>query len=299
MKRLRTFAYFEPASLKEAIRILEEQGTNAYPLAGGTDLLVRMRRGDIQPSALINLKRIEGLNTIEKDAQKGIRIGALSTISEIEHSPLVRTTHSLLAKAAIQLGSPSIRNLATLGGNIGRASPASDIAPSLIVLEARACVEGSEGKRELGIEELFKGPGITSLSQGELITSFLLPPLTPRSFSVYLKLGRREGMECALVGVAALLTLSERNSQELRAARIALAAVSPIPLRARKAEEALLSGSLNEEKFKEAARAAADESFPITDMRASGFYRKEMVRVLCYRAILGAFLMAKEGEMTS
>jgi len=254
--------------------------------------LVRMKRGDLKPGALVNLKPIPGLDGIEPEHGRRLRIGALAVISAIEQSPLVRASHPVLAEAAGLLGSPSIRNLGTLGGNIGRASPASDMAPSLLILRAKMVVEGPQGKREVGIREFFKGPGETVLSPGELITSFLLPEMEPGSGAAYERIGRREGMDCALVGVAALVTLSGKD-HGLKDAGVALAAVAPVPLRAKKAEEVLLSGSLTEERMKNAARAAAADCFPISDMRASGSYRKEMVEVLTYRALAKALRLAE------
>jgi carbon-monoxide dehydrogenase medium subunit len=243
-----------------------------------------MKRGEISPSSLVNLKRIRDLNRIEKDPKGGLRIGPLVRISEIEHSPLILSTHPVLAQAAGRLGSPSVRNLATVGGNIGRASPASDIAPSLMVLEARVSVEGPKGRRELEVAQLFSGPGQTILSQAEVMTSFFIPEIGPQTGTVYLKLGRREGMDCALVGVAALLTISNKTN-EATEARIALASVGPVPVRAPNAEEVLLSGPLTDKRIREAARAAREECAPISDIRASGSYRKEMVEVLTRRAI--------------
>jgi CO/xanthine dehydrogenase FAD-binding subunit len=295
LKRLKSFSYFEPANVIEAIKILAEQGSQAYPLAGGTDLLVRMKRGDITPTALVNLKRIRGLDQIKKESEKGISIGALTSISAIENSPLIQSSHPVLVEAAGVLGSPSIRNLGTLGGNIGRASPASDMAPSLIILQARVVIEGLNGKRELDIENFFLGPGATTLSPGDLITSFFLSEMVPKSAAVYLKFGRREGPDCALVGVAVLLELSGKKN-EAREARVALSSVAPVPLRAKKTEKVLLSGPLNEDRIKEAARVAAEESSPITDIRATDFYRKEMVMVLTFRAVLKALALAEKGN---
>ena len=295
MRRIRPFRYFEAGTVSEAVGILAREGVGAYPLAGGTDLLVRMKRGDLAPGALVNLKRIAGLDGIERGPGGGIRVGALALISAIEHSPLVCSSHPVLAEAAGVLGSPSIRNLGTLGGNIGRASPASDMAPSLIILRARMLVEGPQGKRELEVGEFFKGPGETVLSSGELITSFLLPDMASGSGAAYERIGRREGVDCALAGVAALVTLSGKD-HGLKDARVALAAVAPVPLRAKRAEEVLLSGSLTEERMKEAARAAAADCLPISDMRASGSYRKEMVQVLTYRALARALRLAEGGK---
>jgi CO/xanthine dehydrogenase FAD-binding subunit len=295
MKRMKPFRYFEALTVAEALGILAKEGDCAYPLAGGTDLLVRMKRGDLAPGALVNLKCIDGLAGIEPEAGGGIRIGALTAISAVENSPLVSASHRVLAEAAGVLGSPSIRNLGTLGGNIGRASPAADMAPSLIVLRARLLVEGARGKREIGVGEFFKGPGLTVLNPGELITFFLLPAMAPGSGAAYERIGRREGMDCALVGVAAFLTLAGKD-RGVKDAKVALAAVAPVPLRARKAEEVLLSGSLTEERIGEAARAAAADCFPISDLRASGSYRQEMVRVLTCRALTRAWRSAEGGR---
>ena len=295
MKRIRPFRYFEPLTVAEALGILAKEGDGAYPLAGGTDLLVRMKRGDLAPGALVNLKRIAGLDGIEPEAGGGIRIGALAAISAVENSPLVSAGHRVLAEAAGVLGSPSIRNLGTLGGNIGRASPASDMAPSLMVLGAWLLAEGPRGKREIGVGEFFKGPGETVLDPGELITSFLLPAPAIGSGAAYERIGRREGMDCALVGVAALVTLSGKD-RGVKDAKVALAAVAPVPLRPRKAEEVLLSGSLTEDRIGEAARAAAADCFPISDLRASGSYRQEMARVLTCRALTRAWRSAEGGR---
>ena len=294
MKRLKPFSYFEPSTLTEAIDILKEQGSRALPLAGGTDILVRMKRGEILPTALVNLKRIEGLREIKKESKKGIDMGALTSISAIEHSSLIQSSCPVLAQAASLLGSPSIRNMATLGGNVGRASPASDMIPSLIVLGANVGIDGPKGKRVVGIEQLFLGPGQTTLSSGEVITSFSIPEMEVNTGAAYLKLGRTAGMDCCLAGVGVLLTLSAKKN-ELKVARVALAAVAPIPLRAKKAEEVLLSGPLNQERINEAAQVTADESSPISDTRASASYRKEMVRVFAQRAFSAALKQAQGG----
>lgn len=295
MNRMRPFRYYEALTVKEALEILAKEKDGAYPLAGGTDLLVRMKYGDLTPGALVNLKRIPDLDGIHAEAGGGIRIGATAAIAAIVNSPLVAAGHRVLAEAAGVLGSPAIRNLGTLGGNIGRASPASDMAPSLMVLRARLLVEGPQGRREIGIGEFFKGPGSTVLDPGELITAFLLPGLAPGSGAAYERMGRREGMDCALVGAAAFVTLSG-NDRGIKDAKVALAAVAPVPLQSRKAEEVLLSGALTEARIEEAARAAAADCLPISDMRASSAYRQELVRVMTSRALTRALRSAEGGR---
>ncbi len=268
-----------------------------YLLAGGTDLLIRMKRGEITPHALVNLKRISGLSAIEREGQSGIRIGALTTIAEIVCSPALRTRHTLMAEAAAALGSPSIRNLATLGGNIGRASPASDMAPSLIVLKARLNISGPRGNKQVGLESFFTGPGATILQPGELITSVFLPDPAARSGAAYLKLGRGGGMDCALGCVAIFLTLGNTNT-EVKEVLVAVGACSAIPMRANKTEALILSGSLTDGHIQEAAMAVAAETSPITDLRASESYRRQMVQVLFSRALKLAWSRARSSQDT-
>jgi carbon-monoxide dehydrogenase medium subunit len=292
MKRLKNFSYFEPASVKEAVEILDQED-GAFPLAGGTDLLVRMKRGEIHPTALVNLKHIRNLKKIKSESGNGTTIGALASISDIQGSSVIRAKHPLLVQAAGTVGAPSIRNLATLGGNIGRASPASDMSPSLMVLQARIISADPRGKREVGMHELFAGPGKTTLANAELITAFYIPEPSSNTGTAYLKLGRRTGGgDCALVGVATLVVV---ENDEAKQAGITLSSVGPTPVRARKAEQVLMAGRLDDERIKEAARAAADEVNPITDLRCSASYRKEMVKVFTYRALKESLQKARGG----
>jgi len=291
MKRLKPFEYREPKTLEEAIEILAGEAPRALPLAGGTDLLVRMKQGVLTPSLLINLKRIPGLDRIERLPAGGLTIGALTSIATVERSELIRQSHPVLTQAAGLLGSPSIRRMATLGGNVGRASPAADMVPALITLKARVCAEGPAGKREIPVDTFFKGPGQTVLAPAEIITAIFLPDPAPTAGAAYLKLGRREGMDCALVGVAAALSLGGEGGVD--EARVALASCGPVPIRAVSAETILLAGPLDEKRLREAARATAGDSSPITDMRACADYRKEMVEVLAYRALRDAWQTAR------
>ena len=290
MNRLKNFSYFEPATVKEAVETLTEED-GAFPLAGGTDLLVRMKRGEVHPAALVNLKHIQNLKKIKSENGNGTTIGALASISDIQGSPVIRAKHPLLVQAAGVIGTPSIQNLATIGGNIGRASPASDMSPSLMILQARILAAGPKGKREIGMNEIFAGPGATTLSNAEFITAFYIPEPPPHTGTAYLKLGRRAGGgDCALVGVATLLTM---ENDEAKAVGIALASVGPEPMRALKAEQVVMSGPLDDERIKEAGRAAADEVNPITDLRCSAAYRREMVKVLTCRALIESLQKAK------
>jgi len=291
MKRLKPFEYREAKTLGEAIEILAGEGPRAVLLAGGTDLLVRMKQGVITPSLLVNMKRIAGLDRIERSAAGGLTIGALTPIATLERSELIRQSHPVITQAAGLLGSPSIRRLATLGGNVGRASPAADMVPALIALKARIFAEGPAGEKDIPIDTFFKGPGKTVLAPAEIITAIFLPDPALAAGAAYLKLGRREGMDCALVGVAAALSLG--GDDRVVEARLAIASCGPVPLRAKNAETILLAGPLDENRLREAARATAENSCPITDRRACSDYRKEMVEVLAFRALRDAWQAAR------
>ncbi|MHB8770041.1 MAG: FAD binding domain-containing protein [Syntrophales bacterium] len=294
MKRLKPFEYREPKTLREAIKILAGEGPRAAVLAGGTDILVRMKQGVVAPSLLVNLKRIKGLDRIQRPKAGGLSIGTLTPIAAIERSSPIQRHYPVLAAAAGFLGSPSIRQLATLGGNVGRSSPAADMVPSLVVLKGRVRAEGPAGSREISLDTFFKGPGQNALAPGELITALALPDPAPASGAAYVRLGRREGMDCALVGVAASLMLG--GDGRVGEALLAMASCGPVPLRARNAEAFLCGEPLDEKRLREAARLTAGETSPISDMRACADYRKEMVAVLAFRALTAAWQAARKSH---
>lgn len=293
MNRLRPFTLHQPTSVEEAVRLLAAAGGAARLLAGGTDLLVDMKLGRARPPALVNLKRIDGLGRIERVAG-GIRIGALVRVSAIASSELVRERCPALWQASSSLASRPVRNLATIGGNLGRGSPAGDMTPPLIVHSAVVEVAGPAGTRSLQIEDLHVGPGVTTLAADEIITAVAVPDLGPRAGSAYRKLGKRGGgWDIALVGVAAGIVLAAGG--EVVDARVALASVAPTTLRARDAESALLGAIPTEERLAAAATAAAAEARPISDIRASATYRRSLVRVLALRTLTDAVALARQG----
>ena len=290
MKRLRPFAYHEPASLAEAITVLGDAGEGARLLAGGTDLVVDMKTGRMRPPVVVNLKRIPGLSTIEV-VPGGVRIGALTSVRAVEASDLVRQRHPAFAEAAAVLATPPVRGLATVGGNIGRASPASDLAPPLIVLGAAVEIEGAAGARREPVEGIFRGPGITTLAPDDVVTAVILPDAPPRFGAAHLKLGARGGgTDIAVVGVCAGVTLGPAG--RIEEARIVLASVAPTPLRAREAEALLEGRPPDEEYLAAAAEAAATATSPIDDTRASAAYRVAVSRVLVRRALRRALAAA-------
>jgi len=215
---------------------------------------------------------------------RGLRIGALVKHAALENSPLLRDGWGILASAAHKVGSPQVRHLGTLGGNLCNASPAADTAPALLVLEAEATLVRQEGERHIPLECFFTGPGLTALKEDEIFKEIFIPEGPANSSWVYLKLGRRKSLDLALTCVAVLLTL-DPGTGTCRRARVALGAVSPTPMRARKTEEFLEGRRLEESVIREAGKIAQQECRPISDIRASAEYRKEMVMVLVERAI--------------
>ena len=286
MKRLRAFDYHEPPTLAEAIDLLVAAPDDARVLAGGTDLIVDMKTGRMRPSTVVNLKRIPELSGIE-EIVGGIRIGALTKVTDVEVSSLVQERCPGLAEAASILASPPVRALATIGGNVGRASPASDLGPALIVHQAVANIQGRDGVRVEPVETLYVGPGSTTLASSDIITSITLPDPPPGFGSAHVKLGKRgSGTDIALAGASASVVLGDRG--QIGDCRIALASLGPIPFRA-KASEALLKTEMPSETVLAAAAArAAGEARPISDMRATASYRTTLARVLTLRALRGA-----------
>lgn len=279
---MRRFEYHEPATLDEASALLVRYGAEASLLAGGTDLLVEIKEHLRWPKHVVNVKRIAGLAALEYDERSGLRFGALVTARAIETSPVVLAKYPGLAQAARELGSIQVRHRATVVGNICRASPSADTLPPLIADGATVRIHGPAGGRTIALEDFFTGPGKTVLAPGELVTEVVVPAPAPRTGKHYIKHGRRRAMELATVGVAVALTLERERCGEIR---IALGAVAPTPIRARSAEDALRGRPLDGAAIGAAARIAMGECRPISNVRGSAEYRREMVGVLTARAI--------------
>jgi carbon-monoxide dehydrogenase medium subunit len=283
---MKRFDYFEPQSLDEAVALLGRYNGNASVLAGGTDLLVEIKEHIRRPDYVINIKKISGLDRFSFDTATGLRFGSLVTAREIEISPVVRQNYRGLAQAASEVGSIQIRNRATIAGNVCRASPSADTLPPLIADGARATIFGPNGERRVDLEEFFLGPGKTVLRADEIVTTIDIPPVPPRSASAYIKHGRRKAMELATVGVAVSLAL---DGEVCRRIRIVLGAVAPTPIRAKHAEALLEGRLLDEGVIAAAAKAAREQARPISNIRGSAAYRREMVEVLTARAIKQAW----------
>lgn len=278
------FNYHVPDTLREACRMKAELRENACIIAGGTDVVVNLKKGLISQNNLISLKMLDQLRLMRADSSRGCtEIGACTSASGLLGGHIA-AQFSALAACAESLGSPLIRNRATIGGNLVTARPAADLPPSLMAYGARVVLSSMEGEREVSLDEFFVGPGKTILRDDEILTQVILDKLPPYSGGGYLKLGLRKALEIGLVNVAAYLAL-ERPHGPISEARIVLGAVAPTPRRAVRAEKHLIGKRPAELLFVETGHLAAEESEPIDDFRGSAAYRKEMVKVLTERAL--------------
>jgi CO/xanthine dehydrogenase FAD-binding subunit len=254
-------------------------------LAGGTDLMVHLRqphRGK-HPPVVINVKRIAGLDRIDVGAST-IRLGALTSLTALIEHPVIQAEYPVLPFTARYMGSPAIRHLATVGGNLCNASPAADLSPVLLVLDAEVGITGPGGSRRMALTQFFRGPGETALATGELLV-WVEFPRKHRGWTVrYERLDVRRAMDIAIAGVAVAL---HRDGPRLTEARLALGAVAPTPRRVPEVEAWLVAEGLGTAAVERAAELAMAAARPIGDVRATAEYRREMVGALVRRALAG------------
>jgi len=282
----------EPGTIKAALQALSRPG--AVPLAGATDLIPAIRKGEIKPRLLVNLKQLPDASGIGR-TRTGIRIGALTPVADLLESDIIAKDCPLLVEVARDFGAPQIRSLATVGGNLCNAAPSADLALPLLVLDARLQVRAARGPRELDLCDFFRGVNKTILRRGEILTAILIPRPRVRTGAAHAKLGVRQAMDLAFAAVAAALRL-RADGRTCDQARIALGAVAPIPMRARKAEAILEGHPVTADLIRAAADAAAAEARPITDLRASAEYRRDMTATLARRVLQQALRRAKQKE---
>jgi carbon-monoxide dehydrogenase medium subunit len=281
-----SFEYFSPRSLEEAIDLLGQNKGTTKILAGGTDLLNGIRQRTVSPASLLSLRKISSLRyqTLDRDRRE-LRIGPMTALAEIVTSSLILRHVPILAEAADRVGSVQIRNRGTIGGNICNASPAADTIPALLVLQSKVKVTGPGGSRVIPLEHLFLGPGKTALREDDILTDIEIPLPPEGSKGIYLKQGIRKAMDIAIVGVGVLIDFTSPKREGCRDIRIALGSVSPTPLRAFGAERVMKGKPFDDDIIKKTAREAGNECRPMSDIRASAEYRKELVVVLTERAI--------------
>jgi len=278
-----SFSVHEPATLSEALAVLKDEGDATAPLAGGTDLLLRIRRRARKYRSVVNIKFVPGLNELHWDARTGLTIGALTTFRAIETHDSVRAHFPALAEAARVVAGVQLRNLATIGGNLGNASPSADSAPPLVALNATIEIASAAGTRRMPVERCLTGPGRTVLTPGEIFTSILIPAPSPRSGNAYARFSPRSAMDIGIASVAASITLDA--DRRCTSCRIVLGAVAPVPLRSGMAEGALEGERLTPALLEQAGELAAQAARPISDIRGSADYRRAIVRVLTTRVV--------------
>ena len=278
------FEYRSCRTIEEACTLLATYQGDARVLAGGTDVLVKMKHRRITPRSLINIKKIPGLDYIRYDETEGLRIGALATIDSLARSSVVMGQCAVLGQAAGVLGTPLVRSLATLGGNLCNASPAAECAPALITMGAKAQLSSLRGERIVPLEAFFTGPGRSVVRGDEILTEIRIPKLPRETVGIHLKRGSRR-VDVAVAGVSVLMTF---EGQQCREVRIALSSVAPTPMRAEQAENVLRGAVVNEEAgelISLAARTAAAEARPIDDIRGRASDRRDIIEGMVREAI--------------
>jgi CO/xanthine dehydrogenase FAD-binding subunit len=287
-RRLPKLEYRAPHTLDEAQRLLSGSNGKVRVLAGGTDLIVRLKRREIEPPVcVVDLKGLPGLDTLSFNREEGLKLGALATIRTIARSPDVQEYYPALVQAALSMASPQVRNRGTFVGNICSAVPSADSAPPLIALRATVGVKGPAGERRVPIEEFFTGPRLTVVQPDEIVLDITVPTPAAGSRSVYLKLSPRHSMDLAIVGIAAWGSVRNGVCEDVR---IGLGAVAPTPVGAPVAESMLKGERVTPELIDRAAQNAVTQCSPIDDHRASMEYRCDMVRVMTKRALTQVLL---------
>lgn len=288
------FEVQSPTSMGEVLSLLSEQRPGTCLLAGGTDLMVGLRRGTRQAARLIDLKRVPELRALRCTARAGLWIGATVLLDEVARHRGVNRLYPAVAQAASVTANVQIRNMGTVVGNLCNASPCADNAPTLVALGAQARLLSLRGTRVVPLDAFFLGPGETVVEPDELVVAVQVPRPVPGLGAAYQCLSARGRVDMSAVSVGAALVL---DGMRCVSARLVLGAVAPIPWRAREAEALLQEAVLTEERIAQAAERAAAEARPIDDIRASADYRRQMTAVLTRRVLVEAKRRAEGGRV--
>ena len=278
---LKHFQYFQVGSIKEAISLLEEHGEEAKIIAGGTDLVPKLKARETEPKYVVDISGIKDLNCIE-DYREGLKIGAVTTYDTLNRSPLIMRKAPVLAEATHEVGTVQIRNLGTIGGNLANASPAADTVPPLIVSRASLKIIGPGKERLIPVENFFLSANASVLEKDELLAEIQIPDMSANTGEAFIKLGRRAGPDLSIASVAVALTLDGDICKDVR---IALGSVGPTALRARKTEDLLRGERLERKVLEECSEIVANEIKPISDVRASAEHRTEVTKSLVRNAV--------------
>jgi carbon-monoxide dehydrogenase medium subunit len=282
------FDYVKPASLQEASQLLTEYSGEARPLLGGTDIFVRMRDGDWEDKYLIDVKALDGLNDINYDSSLGLTIGAAVNMNRVSAFPQVRESYPVLVEAIESVAGYQLRTRATIVGNICNASPAGDTIGACLLLDGVLNVFSDSGIRQEPLKDFFRGPGLTILQPGDIVTSLQLPIPPNGMVGKYFKLGRNKASDLSIVGLTAIGYPDPELVSGFRL-KLALASVAPVPLEVTEVETLLGSAPITSQLIEEASQAAVDACKPIDDVRASARYRKLMVKNLSRKVLTDVF----------
>jgi len=287
----RSFEYYSPRTLDEAVALLQKLGPDAKLLSGGQSLIPMMKLRLLSPEYIVDINRIPNLDYItESDGH--LKIGALAREHELESSDVVKQKFPILADTAKVIADPLVRSQATICGNLAHGDPANDHPATMLALGVTVVATGPNGQREIAIEDFFPGLFTTALEPEEILTEIRVPTPPPRSGGAYLKLERKVG-DFATAGVAVLITLDESGA--CKRAGVGLTNVGMTPIKAKQAEGFLNGKQLDDATIQQAAELAASESQPMDDIRGSADYKRDLVRVLTARALTTALNRAKGG----
>lgn len=285
--------FYSPRSLQQALAILQK--TRALPIAGGTDIIPRMKSVYSKAEALLDLSKVEELNFI-REQEKYVDIGACTTFTQILNSPVLQKEAPALTQASAQIGSVQTRNRGTLGGNVANASPAGDTLPPLLIHNAQVALASSQGSRIISLGEYLRGPGKKDQKPEEIIHYLRIEKLPKRMVSIFLKLGNRQGMAISVASVALCILPSDSSDHPVQEVRLALGAVAPTAIRIPTVETLFTEHPLSEKSVLTAAQEAASHCAPINDVRASRDYRYKIVEKLIARAFENLVEISSHGK---
>jgi CO/xanthine dehydrogenase FAD-binding subunit len=291
---VRRFELALPDTLEACQQALSD-GADVKMVAGGTDLLPQMKNGLVKPRRVVDLSALPELKVLEVRADGGLRVGAAVSARTLELAAPLRDSFASLVESAAVVGSFQIRDLATLGGNLANATPSADMAPPLFALDAELVIAGPRGQRRVPVADFFLGVRRTVLEPDEVLVEVVIPAPGPGSGGTYVRHTPRRELDIAVVGVASQLTIRDGRCVK---ARIALAAVAPVPLRAAAAEERLVGEAISPALIEEASQLAVQAASPISDQRGSAEFRRHLVRVLTRRTLTTALERASGLSVT-
>jgi aerobic carbon-monoxide dehydrogenase medium subunit len=275
------FALDEPSTLQEALQLLDPDDASVRPLGGGTALMLMMKAGVFQPSRIVSLRKIAALRRIAVGADGGLVIGALTPLSDVEHSSEVAKRAGVITRTMRRLSNVRVRNVATIGGNLAHGDPHMDLPPVLIALDASIAVTGRGGERTLKVENLFAGYYETVLAPGELITELRVPAQGARR-AAYLKVTTGAADDWPALGVAVSL---KANGKTVTDVRVVASAATEKAIRLTAAEQVLSGATIDDSVLARAGDAAADNTETVSDVRGSAPYKRELLRVYVRRAV--------------